>query len=213
MNEKVKCAICGKDSNLPEKVVVNKFLEPNSEGAKLYFDLWHFDIQKCDNCGYVSRDITKCANVNIINSKLNINQKIIDELQSARANQIENYIVGSLYYESIGDHKSQALCLIQAGDLVYNEILYWKEYVLTEDETCEDFYSFANNLYNKGTSLLKDYIETNPIDIDMQLLFAGIMLDGEDNEILIGRAMLQKIENLEITYSQKLILDFLKTDI
>ena len=42
MLKKIKCAVCGAENIVSDELQVNPLIAPNSRGAKLYFDLWHF---------------------------------------------------------------------------------------------------------------------------------------------------------------------------
>ena len=210
MKEKI-CAICGHKNEVSESIFVNEFITTDIVGAKEYFDLWHFPIEKCDNCGYASRDISYCKDDNVKYLQTNNYQGILNQLNEARPNDIKAYIDASRYYQLIGDIKTQALCLLQAGDGVYNEIVYWKKYILTEDETCQELYSLGNELYDSAIKSLRDYIDLNPDDFDMQLLLAGVLFDSKDKSLSF--AILQKLKALNLKHKQKIILDFLLSEI
>lgn len=207
---KKTCAICGKENLISDEIFVDRFVTQNTQGAKLYFDLWHFNIEKCGSCGFASKDISKCENTSIKYISDSIDY-ICKDLNDVRSNRISDYIHASKYYDMIGDKKSKALCLIQAGDMVYTEIMYWKEYILTEDEKVPELYGYAENLYNEGVDVLKDYIDSNPKDIDMQILLSGVLLDSKDKSL--GYSMLQSLKKLPLSNDQKLILDFLSDEI
>lgn len=210
MKEKI-CAVCGHRNEVSENILVNEFITTHSEGAKEYFDLWHFPIEKCENCGYSSRDIFKCENKNIQYLQSNKYNDLLKNLSEARPNDIRSYYDASRYYELIGDKKNQALCLIQAGDAVYNEIMYWKVYILTEDESCKELYDFAEELYLMGIQILKDYISINPSDLDMQILWAGVLNDSNDKSL--SYAIINKLKQENLTNNQKNIINFLETEI
>ena len=210
MKEKI-CAICGQKNMVTDRVFVNEFITTYSDGAKEYFDLWHFPIERCENCKFASRDISECHNNNVRYLQANSYESILKQLNEARPNNIKEYIDASRYYQLIKDIKTQALCLLQAGDCVYNEIVYWKQYILTEDEKCEELYSFGNDLYDEAIVLLKTYLVENPDDIDMQLLLAGVLSDAKDKSISF--ALLQKIKTKKLNNTQKRIFDFLINEI
>jgi len=212
MIKEIKCGKCNKVSRVMDDININKVITPHSQGASLYFDLWHFNVQRCSNCGYTSRDISNCDNLASTN-EYGYDQNVLKELRSARDNFIEDYILASRYYSTINDLKNEALCLIQAGDLVYNEIAYWKEYILTEDENCEHLYVFAENLYNDGIKKLKEYLDVSPKDIDMQLLMVGILSDMDDKEIIASKVIIQNLKKQVLSNEQKLILDYLENEI
>jgi len=202
---KVKCAICGSDNEI-EGLSFNKLITPTSNGGKLYFDLWHFPLQKCYNCGYVSKDISICQNQNIVYKS--IANDTLEKLQHARFNQIEDYMKAGEYYSLIGDKQNHALCLLQAGDLVYDEMIYWKEEILDEGESCEDIQAFAESLYSEGLKVLEEYVSTNHSDIDMQLLLVGLFDDND--EISKSKVILENIKKQNITNEQRLIVQFLE---
>lgn len=207
MKEKI-CAVCAKKNIVNDSVIVNKFMTPNTNGAKEYFNLWHFPIEKCEACGYSSRDISECQNFNVKYLSNNEYDKILKTLNDARPNSIRAYIDASRYYALIGDQKSQALCLLQAGDGVYNEIIYWQEYILTENEDCVDLKDFGNKLYDQGTEILKSYTNKNSDDIDMQILLIGLLSETKDKSI--GFALLQQLKKLDLSNRQREMLDFLE---
>ena len=212
MIKKTKCSVCDNENILSDEINVIKFVMPNTEGAKLYFDLWHFPIEKCSSCGYASKDISLCENSNIKYAKNKFNQSIINNLNDARTNSVEAYLNASIYYNLIGNEKLEVLCLLQAGDMVFGEILYWKEHILTEDEKGEDLYEFAKEIYDKGQNLLIDYIEKNPEDIDMQLLFVGMLSDDKENKPYC-RVYLNNLRKKQLNDNQKKIFEFLENDI
>ena len=207
---KKECAICGKVNLVSDDKYIDKFVTTNTPGAKLYFDLWHFNIESCESCGYASMDISKCENTSIKYVSKESNP-IYKALNDVRTNKIVDYIHASKYYEMLGDKKYQALCLIQAGDMVYSEIMYWKEYILTEDEEIPELYELGEKLYGQGIESLREYLDSNPNDIDMKIVLVGVMLDSKDKSL--GFSVLQNLKKLPLSNDQKLILDFLSNEI
>ena len=62
MEIKTKCGICGFEFTHNGYVEENIFVLPYTDGAKYYYDLWHFDIQHCPKCGYCSKNVSKSYN-------------------------------------------------------------------------------------------------------------------------------------------------------
>ena len=44
MEKSKKCCICDYEFSYNDSASINPFITPMSNGAKYYFDLWHFDI-------------------------------------------------------------------------------------------------------------------------------------------------------------------------
>lgn len=210
MLKKIKCAVCGAENIVSDELQVNPLIAPNSRGAKLYFDLWHFPIQKCSECGYASLDISVVDTQNVAYLKASEYAEMFRLLNAARPNMVEKYYDASRYYQLINDQKHQALCLLQAGDLVFNEIFYWKEYVLTEDENCLELYELARTLYSKGVEILEDYCKGRS-DTDMELLLAGVLADSEEG-VKLSNILLNKLSRSQLTDDQREILIFLRSD-
>ena len=210
MLKKTKCAVCGAENLVSDEMLVNPLIAPNSRGAKLYFDLWHFPIQQCSECGYSSLDISVVKSLNVAYLKSSEYSEIFRLLDAARPNMVEKYYDASRYYQLINDQKYQALCLLQAGDLVFNEIFYWKEYVLTEDENCPELYDLARTLYLKGVEALENYCQSTS-DIDMELLLAGVLADSEEG-IKLSNILLNKLSKSQLSDDQREILNFLISD-
>lgn len=125
-----KCKVCGYEFTYDDRVAINPFVEPHGEGAQYYFDLWHFFVEHCPQCGYASKDIGHTFNRNVVKDEKYqaIDEiELLKELSSARPNRIADYLKASYYYNSIGDTISEIKCLLQAGDMVYSELMYWEE--------------------------------------------------------------------------------------
>lgn len=217
-----KCAICGTEFSFEDSITTNMFMTPNSEGAKLYFNLWHFNVEKCPNCGYASKDVSRCVNSSITKDKkyeMIPDNKIVKSLSSARPNKLEHYLRASLYYRSIKDKLNESLCNLQAGDLIYGEMIYWKEYILEDntklntvqnDKTYSEFKAFADELYTQAVKGLKEYLRDNPNDVDYIILLAGTLCDGGKMQKIQGVNMLNKLKTVKgLTLNQKKIIKFL----
>lgn len=218
------CCNCGYTFTFENSIITNLMISPKNVGAKGYFDLWHFYIEKCPECGYSSLDISNIVDKDFLKSpEFNAPiDPVLVELEECRPNKIRDYILAERYYEHIGDTLLSAKCYLQAGDLVYEEILYWNDYVydndLIEGDTSDTQYikmqTFAEELYSKGTTLLKDYLENNPDDIDHQILYAGIISEGSSVEKVQGLRKLKELrENPLLSSSQKAMIDYVMSDL
>ena len=219
-----KCSVCGYQFTFDNELRTNLYISPKNKGAKGYFDLWHFFVEKCPKCGYASVDITETENKDIVKSKRYSapGKDILEDLAEARPNKIEDYLLAEIYYESINDHVMRAKCLFQAADLVYAELMYWAEYIfdtadggrLQDDMQYVKFESFAEELYAKGLKILKEYIDKNPDDIDAAILYAGICSDGSSMQKMQGVKELKKLMlNPRLNSLQKEIVAYLLQDI
>ena len=198
---------------------------PQTDGAKLYFNLWHFQIDVCPECGYASRDISECINKKIVEDSgyLSINDMpVLQELNSARPNSIGVYLKAGAYYRSIGDMYNEALCYLQASDLVFAEIIYWQQYLFDSSDAFtayrskgiyNDFKDFADKFYNRSIELLEEWITKRPKDIDARLVLAGALSDGNAMQKMRSVKMLNGLKTEKITNDQKKILSFLLGDI
>ncbi len=218
---KTKCAICGLEFTYDDRIAVNAFTKPRSEGAKYYYNLWHFNIERCPQCGYASKSVSRTYNKKIVEEEKyqGISEmEIIKELNEARPNRVESYLLASYYYESIGDTLNQAKCLLQSGDLLYAELMYWDEYVLDDSDSISAIISkrhygelkkFADNLFNSGVQKLEEFVKENPHDIDAILLLGGSLCDGDKVQSIKGARYLTSLKNMNLTAGQRLALDFL----
>ena len=59
MERNSKCAICGYEFSYRERVEDNPFVLPHSDGARYYYNLWHYPVEVCPNCGYVCNLLNK----------------------------------------------------------------------------------------------------------------------------------------------------------
>ena len=219
MLDEVKCAICDTLVKADTQIISHPLLKPISEGAKYYYDLWHFPVCYCPNCKYASADISTTQNRNIILDIAYIsiaNHKILKKLYGARPNHIEAYFRAGYYYDSIADDKMAALCYLQAYDAVYSEIMYWDENIFEENNNKEittekeSFKSFGDDLFQKGIQHLKKYVSNNAKDYDMFLVLAGFMFDGSKVEKMEGINILQKLKSVSsLTKNQKMTIQYL----
>jgi len=219
-----RCCVCGYQFSFDNELRTNLHISPKNKGAKGYFDLWHFFVERCPNCGYASIDITKTENKDIVKSKrYSLPQKdILEELAEARPHKIGDYLLAEVYYESINDQCNRAKCLFQAADLVYAEIMYWVDYIfdtedggkLQDDMQYVRFESFAEELYDKGLKVLRDYIASHPDDVEAEILYAGICSDGSSTQKIQGIKALKKLMlDPRLTAHEKEIVAYLLQDI
>jgi len=219
-----KCGICGYQFSYDDKTAQSPFVQPFGEGAKYYYDLWHFNVERCPSCGYISKDISQTLYKKIvIDEKFTSIPKmdIIVELNSARPNKISDYIQAGYYYESIGDKLNNAKCLLQAGDYMYAELLYWDEYILDSSDSVTALISktqynelkkFADYLFNSAVDILEAYVKENEEDVDAMLLLAGSLSDGNKIQNIKGAKLLNHIKTMPLKPIQKKTLEFLLED-
>ncbi len=220
-----KCCICGYKFTFDNDIRTNLYISPKNEGASEYFKLWHFFVETCPECRYASQDIETTENASIVQSRQYRlpYSDILEELDEARPNRIGDYLLAGIYYESIGDELSRAKCLLQAGDLVYAEMVYWGDYIfdtdavgskLKDDLQYQKFENFAEELYDKGVAVLKKYLEKNPTDIDSEILLAGILSDSSTVQKMQGVKKLKALSNLKtLTSRQRAMVDYLLKDV
>ena len=223
--KKKRCVLCDFEFEYDDKVNESVFVRPYGEGAEYYHDLWHFHVDKCPNCGYASRDISHTYNKLITHDesyKAIGDISIIVELNEVRPNRVEAYMKAAYYYDSISDIYNSGRCLLQAGDLVYAELLYWDEYVFNSKDSLSALVSqaqykelkkFADHLYNSAIQRLEDFVKEEPNHVDAWLLLAGSLLDGDKVQVIRGTRMLSSIADMELTGKQRSALDFLKNDV
>ena len=216
-----KCAICGYEFSFEDKFFEHPFVQPHGEGAQYYYDLWHFDIEGCPKCGYASKDVSHTFNKKIIqddqyNSIDNI--EIIRELDAARPNRVSKFLKGAHYYKSIGDKLNEIKCLLQAGDLVFAELMYWEDYIFDDSSSVssligksqsEEIEKFADHLINSGVKKLEDYIAQNSDDFDAQIILAGTLGDGDKLQTIKSAKILSNLKTKNLTLAQKKAVKFL----
>jgi len=225
MERKCKCGVCGFEFEYNDINRSNPFVTPYNDGAKYYYDLWHFAVIQCPNCGYCAKNITTSQNKTVIKDSKYLgisNMDLIKELNSTRPNKVEPYLKASYYYESIGDVLNQVKCLLQAGDCVYGELMYWEDYVFDNSDSISviinrnlynEIKKFADYLYNTAVENLETYVKENDNDMDSFILLAGTLLDGNKIQSMKGTKYLTSIKTERLTIAQKSALDFLLNSI
>lgn len=221
-----QCCICGyKYASRGGWENSHPLATPQSDGARLYFNLWHFPIDVCPECGYASRDISQCINKKIIEDEgyLAINDMpVLTELNGARPNSIGLYLKAGAYYRTIGEKYNEALCYLQASDLVFAEIIYWKQYLFDNTDAYtayrskgiyNDFRDFADKFYNQAIELIDEWVNKHPSDIDAKLVLAGALSDGNSMQKMRSVKILNTLKSASISTDQKKILAFLLGDI
>ena len=143
----------------------------------------------------------------------------VQDLIAARPNKLEHFLRAILYYKSINDKLNEALCNLQAGDEIYGEIIYWKEYMLDDsnvvnkaksNDIVNEFKSFADELYDNAVKGLKEYLRENPNDVDYIILLAGILCDGSKMQRIQGVNMLNKLKTVTgLSMNHKKMIKFL----
>lgn len=221
MEKKAKCGICGLEFSYNDQVAVNPFAKPRSDGAKYYYDLWHFNVERCPHCNFVAKSVAKSYNKGIVEDEKyqGISEmEIIKELNEARPNRVESYLLASYYYESFGDVLNNVKCLLQAGDLLYAELMYWDEYVLDDGDSISAIISkrhykelkgFADNLFNTAVERLEEYVKDNSEDVDAILLLGGTLCDGDKVQAIKGARYLNMLKSMSLSSQQKTTLDWL----
>lgn len=221
MMKSKKCCICDYEFSYDDKTYKNPFVQPYGEGAKYYFDLWHYNVESCPNCGYTSKDVTKTLNKKITEDekyKYISDMDIIKELDAARPNKISSYLKAGYYYESHGDLLNNAKCLLQASDLMYAELMYWDEYVLDSSDSVNALIStsqynelkkFADHLFNSALDSLESYLKDHNDDVDALLLYAGSLSDGNKIQNIKSAKLLSSLKTMNLTTKQKKALQFL----
>jgi rubredoxin len=222
---KKKCSICGYEYQHETEMRVNIFLQPVGEGAQYYFDLWHFNIEHCPNCGYASRDVESTQNKLIIEDPKYQSVPEIDivaDLNNARPNRIATYLKAGLYYASIGDILNSLKCKLQAGDLVYSEMLYWKEYILDSATSygavqarsqINAFKKFADSLIASGITSLENLCENDKTNIDNRILLAGLYSDGDKIQKIKCNKLLNELKGDKLTGGQIKAIEYLLGDL
>ena len=220
-----KCTICNYEFSYDDRVIRSVFVQPFGDGAKYYYDLWHFNVEKCPHCGYVSKDVSKTQNKTIVADnkyKEILNTDILVELNTARPNKIGDYLQAGYYYNSIGDELNNAKCILQAGDLMYAELMYWDEYILDSSNTIDALISksqytelkkFADHLYNNAIDILEQYVKDNLDDIDSMILLAGSLADGNKIQNIKGAKILSNLKSMKLNSSQRKAVEFLMEDL
>lgn len=215
MEKEVKCAVCGEKCLVTDEIYTNNFVLPKTNEEELYYNLWHTPIQRCPKCNYASLDISSCLNSNIIfakDIKIILNNPILAKMKDARHNLIEDYMLASVYYNLLNDNLQCAKCLLQAGDYAYDEAMFWSVYVLDDNEEIEykEIISFAKELYHKGTEFLKQYLYSNSLDIDHQLLLIGVLNESGSKGRLESNILIESLKKQKLTENQSTILKFLQ---
>ncbi len=221
-----ECCVCGyKYTSKGGWENSHPLTTPHTDGAKLYFDMWHFQIDVCPECGYASRDISKCVNKKIIEDEgyLAIDDlPVLKEMSDARPNSIGLYLKAGAYYKSIGETYNEALCYLQASDLVFAEIIYWQQYLFDDSDAYtayrskgiyNDFKDFADKFYNRAIELLEEWVKIRPRDVQARLVLAGALSDGNAIQKMRSVKILNAMKTEKITNEQKKVLSFLLGDI
>lgn len=220
-----KCGVCGYSFTYDNTVSENPYVMPHSDGAKYYYNLWHGFVEKCPNCGYASLDLASCRKKDIVQD--NIYMAVSDmptlvALRGARPNRIADYLSAGIYYQEIGDMFNYAICMLQAGDMVYGEIMYWNEYVLDNSTSISaiqnkklinEFKNFADGISHKGLTALEGFIKDYPEDIDAKILLAGQYLSGDKMQKMKGANILKGLHGEKLSNGQKLAIAFLQSRI
>ena len=213
-----KCIVCGANCE-SNHIVKKEEMFGIGNGAELYYNLWHFDLEFCENCNYVSKDISECKNLRINELRVDFLESILIEMQMARPNSIEEYLRAGAYYLSISDNLTSALCYLQAGDLVYKELFYWQEYLLDDGNELlkiksngirKEIKDYAEKIFDKGITLLRDSLSELE-DLSYTLLYVGFLLTL-DKDIAKAKELILKYDGLKLSAEDRLILDYIKSN-
>ena len=207
------CAKCGKETSVfhgGKAIEMKKSLDP---GANLYFSLWNFEIEKCEFCGFASKDISIPLNFEIDKAEVEkiLNNETLIEFFENRPHKIFDYLIASIYYKASGDILNQALCVLQAGDLFYTELMYFADDVLDgiQDEEVKKLNKIGEELYKKASDLLKKYVDTHPSDNLHKLLLAGVLGEMGNAEKIQSNLILKSLKDMLLSSDEKLIYQFL----
>ena len=146
------------------------------------------------------------------------NIEIISELDAARPNRVSKFLRGACYYKSIGDKLNEIKCLLQAGDLVFAELMYWEDYIFDNSSSVssligktqsEEIEKFADHLINSGVKKLEDYIAQNSDDFDAQIILAGTLGNGDKLQTIKSAKILSNLKTKNLTLAQKKAVKFL----
>lgn len=213
MEIKKICAKCGKETSVFQSDKTIDVKKSLNQGADLYFSLWNFEIEKCEHCGFASRDISKPLNFEIDKSEEQkiLNNQTLIEFYEERPHKIFDYLIASLYYEASGDILNQAICILQAGDLFYMELMYFADDVLDgiQDEEVERLQKIGEELYKKASDLLKKYVDTHVSDNLHKLLLAGVLGEMDTAEKIQSNLILKSLKDAPLNNDEKLIYQFL----
>lgn len=221
MEMKRKCAICGYEFSYRERVEDNPFVLPHSDGARYYYNLWHYPVEICPNCGYACKAVGQTLNKHVVEDEkyLEIDSlPMILELNDARPNEVAKYMKAAYYYESVGEDMDNIKCLLQAGDQVFAEMMYWDEYVLDNSDRVstivnnaqfDGIRTFGEYLINTAIERLEAYIKEHNDDIDAIILLAGTLSDGDRIQAMKSVKLLTSLKSMPLSLEQKKAVEFL----
>lgn len=213
MEIKKICAKCGKETSVYHSDKAIDVRNSLNKGADLYFSLWNFEIEKCEFCGFASRDISIPLNFEVDKAEVEkiLNNQTLIEFYENRPHKIFDYLIASLYYKASGDILNQALCILQAGDLFYMELMYFADDVLDgiQDEEVENLNKIGEELYKKASDLLKTYVDIHPSDNLHKLLLAGVLGEMGNAEKIQSNLILKSLKDVSLSSDEKLIYQFL----
>lgn len=213
MELKKKCAKCGKENIVFHNDNFDDIKNSLNQGASLYISLWNFEVEKCEFCNFSSRDISKPLSFEIDQSEEEkiLNNKTLIEFFEARPHKIFDYLIASLFYKASQDILNEALCILQAGDLFYCELMYFADYMLDgiQDDEVQTLKKMGEKLYEKAIDLLKIYVEKNPNDYLYKLLLAGVLSDMDKSGKIQSNLILKSLKTAPLKNDERLIYDFL----
>ena len=123
-------------------------------------------------------------------------------MQSIRPNLLENYLQAGIYYKSISDYVNDAICNLQAVDIIYAELEYFKEHffntintvtLLENQKKYNEIEKFAIGLYEYAVALLRKFVKLDPLDSDVEILLSGTLLYGNTVQEMEAIQMIKKL--------------------
>ena len=178
------CSCCGKKVEVfevDEKEYFKKLGLPNSMEARDYYMLWHFMVEKCDDCDCVSRDISNCEkSKEIVGSDAykNLFDENEKELNSRSNIGFLEYVKYGYIQERLGNYLESGKAYFLASDLAF--ATYYQ--VLLEDDEVDGFETVCDKYFKKALEQFQLAYE-NSDDIEAKVLYiAGLLADEDENK-------------------------------
>lgn len=213
-----QCAICGHKQNYNSKYAVAKFAEPNSLEEKYLFELWHKPALVCSNCGYASFDTSVCKDRGILNDKqfLSVNSNgVVNKIEEFKRTKLGDYLKCGSYYNLIGDNFNEGISYLLASEEVNLAIIHYMREVSEDviggepDIVEKKLDKYAEMLFDYGLSRLELLYDENKYNPDLNILFGGLLISGDENQLQQGKLVLAKTLNMLLKPIQKKTCEFL----
>ena len=218
MTTKKICKVCGQSIDIDtNKGLLDKSLFQN-KGAQIYYCMWHFNIERCPNCNYSSKDVSVCNNKEIVKSdafKNILENKLLTKLNHYRLNNIIDYLLAGEYYLNQKDLLNYSLCYLQASDNIFYEIINFEDQIcdfeLTEEDEnfINDLKSLSKSILNKSIDSMKIYIWETPTDYKYKILLLDILVNWKHENSQLVFVLKKDIKNANLSYEEKVLLDYL----